>query len=576
MLTYTRLIHVHTSARVAPDSVAATYKDINWRLCTHNLLELQAEIVLAYRNKKYNLMYQKQKELIRSFSARALSVKKISSYTGNEIPGIDGEIWDTDEKKFSAINKLKNLSKYSAKPVRRIYIDKSDGTKRLLCIPTLYDRSVQVLWNFALTPIAEERADSRSYGFRPYRSVHDCITYIKLVASSVTATRRFVLDVDIKKLFDSVSHDWLLENIPMDKLILKEFLTAGFMQDYEIHPSTEGFPKGSVISPTIANMTLDGLEKVLGKEFLMTRYAGDFIVLGKSKSDLLDKALPAISTFLSERSLSLNLNKIKLTELSEGFEFLGFQFKEFPDLNRAKGAKRGIFLVQPSPDNVKNFIRKLSRIVKAHRHSPTTVLITKLNSILIGWSERYRHVSSKKVFNKVNVHLFRILWKRLKKKYPRAPKRDLFRDNFTKIGNNKWIFSAARFNSENPDSEKITLFQIAYVNLKKHTICKPLNSYDPNNYEYFAKKQSKITLFGRKPGAIQNKLLKNQKGLCPVCNDCITSSCETEVHNIILRKEGSSNNLSNLKLLHKSCHHQVTQTKNGNLLALFKELGIIT
>jgi RNA-directed DNA polymerase len=196
---------------------------------------------------------------------------------------------------------------------------------------------------FALDPIAEETACQRSYGYRLHRSVKDCAAYLWLVSASPTANRRYILEADIKGFFPSVSHNWLLENIPMDKKILKEFLKSGFMEEAFFHPTLEGFPQGSSISSTLANLTLNGLEKVLIKrDFLVTRYADDFVVLGKSYEKLNEVARPLIVEFLTERGLELHPEKTGICSIEEGYDFLGYRFREYPDKARMKGNKLGL------------------------------------------------------------------------------------------------------------------------------------------------------------------------------------------------------------------------------------------
>ena len=165
----------------------------------------------------------------------------------------------------------------------------------------MIDRAVQTLFMFTIDPIAKETACQRSYGYRLHRGVKDCAVYLWMVSASPTANRRFILEADIKGFFPSVCHNWLLENIPIDKIILKEFLEAGYMEEAFLHPTLEGFPQGSPISPPLANLTLNGLEKILSeRDFLITRYADDFVVLGKSYGELSEVARPLIVEFLSE------------------------------------------------------------------------------------------------------------------------------------------------------------------------------------------------------------------------------------------------------------------------------------
>jgi RNA-directed DNA polymerase len=164
--------------------------------------------------------------------------------------------------------------------------------------------------------------------------------YLKLVLGSYTATRRYLLKADIQGFFPSVNHDWLLENVIMEKRILKEFLKAGYLENYVIHVTDEGFPQGSPVSPPLANLTLNGLEEYLGKDFLTTRYADDFIVAGKSLEEFKNVTLPKISSFLSERGLNLDLDKTSVYSIEEGFFYYPLSFMESPLVYDSKETQR--------------------------------------------------------------------------------------------------------------------------------------------------------------------------------------------------------------------------------------------
>jgi RNA-directed DNA polymerase len=170
----------------------------------------------------------------------------------------------------------------------------------------------------------------------------------------------------------------------MNKTILREFIKAGFVEGFTFHETAEGTPQGGIISPILANMVLDGMEKALGKEYPLVRYADDFVVLGGSKEKLEKEATPRIEKFLMERGLSLNLEKTKIVDVVEGFDFLGFNFREYPDISRVKGTKQGIFLVKPAATKIKNFRSKIKELVKSHKGKPMYVLVTKLNQVLRG------------------------------------------------------------------------------------------------------------------------------------------------------------------------------------------------
>lgn len=508
------------------------WNEINWKQCYETLNELQYNILIAYREKDLKLVRINQYKLTRSFAARAIAVRKVVSNKGGKTPGIDKVIWDSKKLRFRAIGKLKDLSQYKASPVRRVYIPKSKDQLRPLGIPTMADRAVQTLFMFALDPIAEETACQRSYGYRLHRSVKDCAVYLWMVSASPTGNRRYILEADIKGFFPSVSHNWLLENIPMDKKILKEFLKSGFMKEAFFHPTLEGFPQGSSISSTLANLTLNGLEKVLIKhDFLVTRYADDFVVLGKSYKELNEVARPLIVEFLTERGLELHPEKTGICSIEKGYDFLGYRFQEYPDKARMKGNKLGAFIVTPSPEKLKAFCKDLRTLIKSYNEKSLYGLIQKLNRKLRGWAEHYRTVTSQKAFNTVNYHVWNALWRKIVRRHRRRSTDWLYKKYFKRKKGNKWIFIVGK------GSEKeLALFQISYVEIKRHTLRSSSNAYDVKTNECFAKANVTRSKTGLLQSYQADYLSKIQHGVCPECGQSLFSDEDTVITNRIPEK----------------------------------------
>jgi RNA-directed DNA polymerase len=244
------------------------WHSIDWKAVQAFVGKAQARIAQAELEKDFRRVKRLQRNLIRSWQAKALAVRKVTENQGKRTSGVDRELWDTPSKKWEAVSRL-TLHGYRAKPLRRVWIPKSDGRKRPLGIPTMRDRAMQALFLLAMEPASECHADPNSYGFRKGRSTHDARSQL-FVSLSKQVSAQWVLDADIVGFFDNINHDWLLANVRMNKRVLGQWLRCGVVDKNQFQRTEEGTPQGGIISPLLANLALDGLETDL-KRFLTDR-----------------------------------------------------------------------------------------------------------------------------------------------------------------------------------------------------------------------------------------------------------------------------------------------------------------
>lgn len=327
-----QMVVVSQIAASASPNKFIDWHSINWTECNKIVRSYQTRIVKATKEGRWGKVKALQRLLTHSFSGKAIAVKRVTENRGKRTPGVDKETWNTPNLKSRAIINLRKHG-YNPSPLRRVYIPKANGKRRPLGIPTMKDRAMQALYKLALEPVAETTADKHMYGFRPERSTADAIQQCYAVLSCKRFAQ-WTLEADIEGCFNNISHEWLLNNIPMDKTILRKWLKAGYMEAGNIYPTESGTPQGGVISSIYANMTLNGLGKLLAEKFpkrISSKkpkhkvnyivYADDFIVTGKSKEQLESLVLPIIEQFLEERGLKLSRTKTRITHIDQGLDF---------------------------------------------------------------------------------------------------------------------------------------------------------------------------------------------------------------------------------------------------------------
>ena len=455
------------------------WETIVWRKVIQRVSRLQRRIAKAVKEGRWG----KVKALIylvsKSFYAKLLAVFRVTTNKGGNTPGVDNTVWMNGYDKLQAVKNLKTRG-YSPIPLRRVYILKKNGKKRPLSIPCMHDRAMQALFAIALDPVAETTADPNSYGFRAKRSCADAIAQCFLTLCRKVSAQ-WVFEADIKSCFDEINHDWIMDNIPLNKTILRKWLKAGFIENKRLFPTPKGTPQGGIISPVIMNMVLDGMETALKKQFPrwkgqkvnFIRYADDFIITASSEELIRNEIIPLVKGFLKVRGLQLSKEKSKITHINEGFDFLSQNIRKY----------KGKLLMRLSKDSIRSFKDKVKSMFKNNRGIPAHGLIRLLNPVIRGWSNYHKGICAKRTFAKLGTFMYWQLKRWAKHQHGNKNRWWIYWRHFTCKH-----FTDIRVSGNGQTSYR--LYRIAYVPIRYHVkIISNANPFLPEFDKYFFQRQ---------------------------------------------------------------------------------------
>ena len=399
--------HIVADKVYSNEDLGAMWNAIDWAYVRESVFQQQCRIARAALEKNTDEIPQLQHDLVNADESKALAVWEVMHRKSRNTPGVDGVVWETPAQWMSATLHLNNEG-YESMPLLRFFIPKESGKLRPIGISAMYDRTMQMLYTFALQPVAETWGDPHSFGYRLFRSAKDACAAIRAFLDEEKTEEIWVLDADITGCFDNIRHDWILNHIPVSRNYLRQVLKSGCIYCDRYSPTTRGVPQGGIISPVLANMTLDGLEPRLMKAFgkpkendedpqnsgsglRFVRYADDFIILTTSRG-VAEEAWDEINAFLKPRGLSLSDEKTRIVPIGDGFHFLHWRFcKENVGLS-----------IRPSDGSAHHIRETIREFFNTMSFQNPDELVQKLNPLLRGYAFYHRNVEAVDLFRSLD------------------------------------------------------------------------------------------------------------------------------------------------------------------------------
>lgn len=559
-----------------------TWETIDWAKVHKRLHRQQRRIFKASRDRNKYLVHKLQIQLVKSLDAKLAAVQLVTTLNrGKNTFGVDKQVYTTSLQKINLAYSLKLDGK--AHPIRRIWILKpGKKEKRPQDIPTIRDRAKQYIAKLALEPEWEAIFEPNSYGFRPGRSPHDAIEAIFIM---LIKQKRTILNADISKCFDCIDHDVLLSKLstfPKMETQIKAWLKARIMEEFANRDkqsilNTRGTPQGGIISPLLANIALHGLENHIKdwyvnsklydptkrkslvrykQEISLIRYADDFIVI-HAQTHVIQLAQDEISRWLAGIGLELNVDKTNTKISYQGFIFLGHQCIT---VQRHKKHQVKIHISRTSKAQL---IEKIGFELQKRKASSAYDLIQVLSCIIIGWGNYFRYTECSDDFKQMNSRIYSLLrsWvfrrsaqnkgrQFLKQKY--FPEGQTYEYNGTIHQDNWVLFGKTKINGQTKTN---FLPKLTWIKSLKHVKVKEDSSPFDGNHCYWAQRLASYQAMDK----TRAKLLKMQRGVCPICKQKFNITDSIDKDHIIAIANGGSNKISNLQLIHTYCHVRKTR-----------------
>ena len=500
------------------------WKSFKWKKFQKTLFRLQRRVYKAVSVGDKRKARSLQKLILKSQSARLLATRQVTQLNaGKKTAGIDGKASLTFEERIALADLIGlHHTNWKHEKLREIPIPKKDGTTRMLKVPTMADRAWQCLAKYALEPAHEATFHARSYGFRTGRSAHDAqkILFSNLNSKANGIDKR-VIELDIEKCFDRINHSAIMDNLIAPaglKLGIFRCLKAGTNVGFP----DQGTPQGGVVSPLLANIALNGIESLHrykstdGKMIEPSiRYADDMVIILKPNDDA-EAILNRISEFLAQRGMKVSERKTKITATTDGFNFLGWNFKV---------QKNGKFRNTPSVDNYKAFRKNVKHIVNNSNYGATTKA-EKLAPVVRGWRNYHKYCKmdgSRNSLYFIQKRAYTVFNKEAKQN--RYTSKSLLDKAFPKV----------------PYSEN------KHINVKGEK-----SPYD-GDVAYWSERKSKLY------DGITSKALKRQNHSCKACGLRFIGDENIHLHHV--DKNHNNWKQNNLVAIHESCHDYIHMSK---------------